>query len=63
MSSVKFGNIQEIPNGIHSPNLDAPDLSGVKEAPDQVKAKVNKVLDKLKLLPEDIKGTSVNDIV
>ena len=55
--------VQEILNGMNTQNLAAPDLSGVKEAQDQVKAKVNEVLDKLKLLPEDIKGTKVNDIV
>ena len=55
--------VQEILNGMNTQNLVAPDLSGVKEAQDQVKAKVNEVLDKLKLLPEDIKGTKVNDIV
>ena len=41
----------------------ATDLAGVREAQDQVKAKVYEVLDKLKLLPEDIKGTEVDDII
>ncbi len=55
--------VQDILIGANTQSPAAPDLSGVKEAQDQVRSMVNEVLDKLKLLPEDIKGVKVNGIV
>ena len=56
-------HLQEILDTANTQNPAAPDLADIKEVQDQINAKVNKVLDKLKLIPEDIKGVKVDDVI